>query len=348
MQDIVVAGHICVDITPALPADTVIEPGALVEVGPVSVTLGGCVANAGGNLVNLGVPVRLVGTIADDELGATVRRMLLGRGMSSSELLVTAEAQTSYSLVFQADGADRTFWHYAGANAFFDGTAVDLTGARLLHVGYPPLLRGLLPEQGLPLRRLLSRARSAGITTSLDMAVVDPDSEVGALDWAGILRAILPQLDIFSPSIDDLTSALKIDEEVSAGLVEQLAERFIEAGVAVVAISAGAKGQYLRTGSAERLATGGLVLEPLSPAWANQSFWQEPAVVREVVTTNGAGDAVSAGLLFGLWSGMEPADATQFAAACAAATISGLATREETVTRIRQGLTSPSIETVAV
>jgi sugar/nucleoside kinase (ribokinase family) len=241
---------------------------------------------------------------------------------------------TSYSVVVQPQGADRTFWHHAGANAEFDGTTVDLTDAGMLHVGYPPLLSGLLPHDGLPLRRLLERARIVGVTTSMDMAVVDPNSDVGRLDWRAILDNVAAELDVFSPSLDDLTSALGIREEFSEALVERLAEELIESGVAIVLISAGDQGMFLRTAPAERLATGGSVLDALPTSWAGKSFWQRPFRVHEVVTTNGAGDAATAGLLFGLWSKLEPTEATRYAAACGAVIVSGRATTPSNVSEL--------------
>ena len=84
----------------------------------------------------------------------------------------------------------------------FDGTRVDVQGTDLLHVGYPPLLPGLLVDGGHPLHTLLRRAHAAGATTSLDLVVVDPDSAVGALDWAGILARVLAECDVASPSLD--------------------------------------------------------------------------------------------------------------------------------------------------
>lgn len=343
-----VAGHICVDITPALPAGLTVVPGDLVEVGPVSMTLGGCVGNTGWDLADLGAPVRLVAVIADDDLGAFVRTSFENRGLSGDGLATSSEAGTSYSVILQPGGADRTIWHYPGANAQFNDSSVELDGAAMLHVGYPPLLRGLLVDEGLPLLRLFDRAGSAGVTTSLDMAVVDPQSEVGAFDWSALFARVLPLVDVFSPSVDDLRSALGIAEGYSIGLVERLAEEFIEAGVAIVAISAGAEGMYVRTASAERIASGGQVLGRLSSAWANQRFWMRPAPVAEAVTTNGAGDAAAAGLVYGLWLGLEPEETARLAIACAATLISGRPTTRDAIATVDEALAARVVRRAVV
>src|SRR5664279_5437160 len=115
-REIVLAGHICIDIATDLRDFARIRPGALVEVGRAGWSLGGTIANTGGTLRELGVPIRIAGTISDDELGRTVRRSLEAKGIPHSGLQSSSAAGTSYSIVLQADGTDRTFLHYPGAN----------------------------------------------------------------------------------------------------------------------------------------------------------------------------------------------------------------------------------------
>ena len=47
MTTVLVAGHLCIDVTPGLRGMPGLDPGGLVEVGPARVALGGCVANTG-------------------------------------------------------------------------------------------------------------------------------------------------------------------------------------------------------------------------------------------------------------------------------------------------------------
>jgi sugar/nucleoside kinase (ribokinase family) len=225
--------------------------------------------------------------------------------------------------VFVKPGTDRTFWHHTGANDDFDGRSVDVRGHELLHVGYPSLLPGVLVDGAHPLVELLSRAREAGATTSVDLAVVDPDSAVGTLDWASLLGHVWSECDIASPSLDDLTSALRIDEPYSPALVDRLADGMLAAGVAVAAISSGSNGLHLRTASAARLRAGGSVLAPLANAWADRSLTVPPLRVENPRTTNGAGDASTAGLLFAMTRGASPEQAAALALASSAAVIRG-------------------------
>ncbi len=323
MHTIAVAGHVCLDVTPRLSEQTRWEPGQLVEVGPLAMSLGGCVANTGVTLADLGAEVTPFATVGDDELGELLLARLSAEGFAAPRLTVSASRSTSYSLVLEQPGIDRTFWHHTGANEEFDGADVEVTGHSLLHLGYPTLLPGLLAQDGRPLVDLLARARAEGVTTSLDLAVADPTSASGAVDWDALLTAAFAQCDIASPSVDDLVSALRIDEPYSPGLVDRLADRMLADGVAVVAISAGRHGLRLRTGSVERLRAAGGVLAPLAEVWADQALTVHPLWVEHPVTTNGAGDASTAGLLFALSRGADPGQAAALAAACSAAIISG-------------------------
>jgi mannose-6-phosphate isomerase len=323
VHTIAVAGHICVDVTPELGPTAQLTPGRLIEVGPLALELGGCVANTARALGALGVPVLASALTGDDELGRYAQRAVAELPGVTGRLTACPGRATSYSLVLEPPRTDRTFWHHTGVNCDFTGASVDLDGADLLHVGYPSLLPGLLTDGGTPLVELLGRARAAGLTTSIDLAVVDPDSAAGRLDWAAILARVLPLVDIVSPSADDLVSALRLTEPVTPALVETLADRLIGWGAAVVAVSAGAGGVRLRAGSADRLAAAGRVLAPLAGRWAGAARWQAPIAVETVATTNGAGDACTAGLLAAIARGADPRSAALVAVGAAAAAVAG-------------------------
>ena len=70
--EVVVAGHVSLDVFPALRGSVTLEPGRLVEVGPAAFSTGGAVANTGLALHRLGVPVRLVGRVGADLFGRAV------------------------------------------------------------------------------------------------------------------------------------------------------------------------------------------------------------------------------------------------------------------------------------
>ncbi|WP_010203731.1 carbohydrate kinase family protein [Salinibacterium sp. PAMC 21357] len=331
---IVLAGHICIDIATDLTDFASIRPGALVEVGRAGWSVGGTIANTGGTLRELGVPIRIAGAISDDELGRTARSSLEAKGIHDNDLQTSTAAGTSYSIVLHSAGTDRSFLHYPGANAFFDPAAVTVTDASIVHFGYPSLMAGMLENSGQPIRDLLKRAHAAGATTSIDLAVVDPSSSVAALDWTRIFANILPSVDIASPSLDDLTSALGIDEPFSNELVERLATSLIEQGVAVVALSAGAHGVFVKTAPPERLRRGGRLLAELADDWGNSELWQPPLPLKNWSSTNGAGDALTAGFLYSLWSGLSLPESARTAAASAAIRMQGGAATTDALARM--------------
>ena len=79
---ILVAGHICLDITPVFSARTpaplgeVLVPGKLVQMRDVNISTGGAVANTGLALKILGADVVLMGKIGKDAFGEIVLERL--------------------------------------------------------------------------------------------------------------------------------------------------------------------------------------------------------------------------------------------------------------------------------
>ncbi len=335
MPRLAVVGHICIDLTPAITDAARLAPGRLIDVGPLAVSLGGCVANTARALSNLGLSSRIHATVGDDDLGRLVADKLAEiDGVVGSPRIVRGSS-TSYSLVLEPAGSDRTFWHHTGANDLFDGADVDLNGIDALHIGYPSLLPRMLDDDAELLLRLLRRARAAGVTTSIDLAVVDPDDT--GRDWESILRAVIAETDVISPSLDDLTSALGPSSAAGGGLAE-FAARLLSWGAAVVAVSDGSAGMLLRTADAARLSRAGRLLAPLADAWADATVRMPPVAVETVVTTNGAGDALTAGLLSAIADESSPQVACSVATAAAAAVVSGAEPTVETIARLRPEL----------
>lgn len=310
-----VAGVVCVDLTPRLAALPRSAPGELAEIGPLAVSAGGCVANTSGALAALGTPVEGVGDVGDDELGALLPRLLAARGIGTGRIRAVPGRSTSYTVVVQPDGHDRSFWHHVGANAGFDGAAVDadaLAGADLLHVGYPSLLPALAADGGAGLHALLARARGAGVTTSLDLAVLDPAADA---DWAEILTRVLPLVDVVSPSVDDVRPVFgpAVGDDPAA-----LARHLVGLGAGVAMVTAGTAGARLCTAGPHRPAAGG----PAPAGWAGVELGAAAPDV-PVRTTVGTGDAATAGLLHGLLTGAGPAESLALAMATAGRVLAG-------------------------
>jgi len=67
MKKAIVAGHICIDITPIFPAgrnanlSAVLQPGKLINMNGVNIHTGGAVANTGLAMKKFGCDVQLLG-----------------------------------------------------------------------------------------------------------------------------------------------------------------------------------------------------------------------------------------------------------------------------------------------
>ena len=319
MKRIALAGHICLDLIPKVRPDIQVAPGRLIEIGPLTMKIGGCVGNTARTLAALGAPFSVSVMVGDDVLGDVVRAEIEQLGGASAGVETVTGGSTSYSVIVDPPAGDRTIWHHVGVSDHFDGTSVLLDGVELLHVGYPVLIPAIVEDGGAPLARLLQRAKDTGVITSVDLAVVDRDAPAGQLDWETILRRACEYTDVISPSFDDVTSALGLDDAYSPARARELAELLLSWGVGVVALSAGEHGMTVRSADAERIARAGL-----DPSWANLDLMIAPKGVPGAGTTNGAGDTSTAGLLYGIADGRVAVEALDLAATCAAALVTGL------------------------
>ncbi|MGP1612493.1 MAG: carbohydrate kinase family protein [Catonella sp.] len=117
---IIVAGHICLDITPIFLNEEVknlndiLTPGKLIEVGNADVHTGGCVANTGLALKILGADVTLIGKIGKDEFGEIILS-ILDKYDVKENMIISEKYSTSYSVVLAILGIDRIFLHNPGA-----------------------------------------------------------------------------------------------------------------------------------------------------------------------------------------------------------------------------------------
>ena len=317
--DVQVAGHLCVDLIPGLLGAADVTPGELIEAGPLVLRLGGCVGNTGPDLAALGLRTLMVTSLGDDVLAGTVSSLLDAVPGADHRVETVPGTTTSYSVVVQPPGTDRTFWHHVGANAAFDGRQLDVTSAPLLHLGYLPLLPRLIERSGEALVDLLQRARAAAVTTSMDMCVADP----GALDWADLLTRVLPWVDIVSPSLDDMRTALASPGLTAADAVDWLLQR----GPAVGAVSDGPHGLVVRTAGPQRFGGpdggGTPLLAALPPGWHSRRV-DVPAASGPVVQTTGAGDAATAALLAAVHTGLSLDAGLELVRATAAHRVAGL------------------------
>jgi len=313
--DAVVAGHVAFDMIPSFPHHAgvdmanLLQPGKLIEVGAVTTATGGAVANTGIPMHRFGLRVRLVGRTGDDIFGQATASLLARESAELADGLVVAKGEPScYTLVINPPGSDRAFLHYPGPNDTFvaaDVKDAELAAARLMHFGYPPLMQLMCADNGAELVSLFSRARSHGCTTSLDMALPDPDGPSGRADWPTILDRLLPHVDVFLPSLDEILFMLARPEsgdQVTIELLDSVAAQLLDMGVAIVVLKLGDQGLYVRTTTdIARLQR----TEADPAAWLGRQMYA-PCYEVEVAGTVGSGDCTIAGFLAGLLHGQTP------------------------------------------
>lgn len=352
--DIIVSGHLCIDLIPALgniTPDMLSRSGILLETGPMSVSTGGAVSNTGLALHRLGANVRLLATVGDDLIGRVIIAFLKDRDPALAEFIRPKPNQPgSYSVVLSPQGADRTFLHCPANNATFSVEDIDfsLVGrAKIFHLGYPPILPRLFANHGEALIAIYQQADAAGAVTSLDMTLPDPNSDSGRADWKTILTEALPYVDIFLPSIEEIMFMLRREDynrwrsdlsaHLSLAYLSDLADELIGMGVIIAGFKLGDLGMYLKCADPpkfERLSRLSLDVDQ----WANAKVYA-PAFEVDVVGTTGAGDSAYAGLLVGLVHGMSPNQALRLACAVGACNVeaadatSGVRSLEETQKR---------------
>ena len=341
LRKAVIAGHICLDLTPALACSLPdLSPGKLVQVGTAAVHTGGAVANTGLAMRILGADVRLLGKIGRDRFGQIVKSICAQYG-SEGGLIEDPTAGTSYTVVLAIPGVDRIFLHHPGANDDFYAADIPdrcFADADHFHFGYPPLMRGMYERGGEEVLTLFRRAKGMGLTTSLDMAAVDPKSPAGQVNWRALLQAALPLTDFFLPSVEELCHMLDPAQyaawnerakgnDITAGLsieedVRPLAEAALSMGAKAVLVKCGALGIYYQT-------AGGPVMAPLCAAlglapreWSGLRGHEESFRVDHIASATGAGDVSIAAFLTAMLRGYGLAACVELAAAAGARCLS--------------------------
>ena len=361
---IVVAGHTCLDVIPTLPdrlenLAAVLAPGQMLNVGPMVMTTGGSVSNTGLALHQLGTPVRLVGKLGDDVIGHVTMERFRQYDASLSEYMVVSEGEgSSYTAILSAPGLDRTFMHYSGPNDTFCTADIPesvLDDAAMFHFGYPTLMRRMYQDGGQELTKLMHRAKTKGLVTSLDISLPDPATESGKADWRAILTRTLPYTDIFLPNIEE--ALFMLDREryetvkmqaakvawADAETLDDLAREMLGMGAAVLGIKLGANGLFLRTTKdRKRLSQLTEKLPIKKRAWVDRQLLS-PTFQVNLVGTTGAGDCAVAGFLTGVLRGLSAESTTISATAVGASNveamdaISGVPSWDKVQTRIKDG-----------
>lgn len=366
-KKVIVAGHICLDITPVFPngacksVEQILSPGKLIEMGNADVHTGGAVANTGLAMKILGADVSLMGKTGTDAFGDMVMNAL-DKYDATEGMIRDPNSSTSYSVVLAIPGIDRIFLHHPGANNTFEVTDIDfgkVKEAALFHFGYPTIMESMYQNDGMELLRLMQRVQEAGAATSLDLSAVDANSKAGQVHWKKVLGTVLPYVDFFVPSFEelcfmldrerleelqmranggDITDALNVEMDI-----KPLAEKCINMGCKVLLLKCGAKGMYLKTAGEDKLKLISSRVGLDASAWAGKAIFEKSYIPETILSGTGAGDTSIAAFLTAMLEEYRPEMCLHLAAAtgacCIAAydALSGLKSLEELKRKIAEG-----------
>ena len=367
--DAVVAGLLCLDINPDLKGlaqpvrlAEIFAPTRLTSIGPVVLSTGGAVSNTGLALRRLGLRVGLMGKCGADTFGQTVIELLEREapGCATATTLMKNQA-TSYSIVLSPPGVDRFFLHCKGTNDTFGLEDLDLATinrARLFHFGYPTLMKRMVTNKGRELIKIFKAVHQLGVTTSLDLAMPDPNSPEGRCNWRELLPRLLPYVDVFLPSVEELMFIISpahfkkltrqckggdLLEDLDMNLVMKLAGQCLAMGTKVMVIKCGRLGIYSRTATSEQITQMGKAApHKSSKAWASREIFEPSFLVKKIASAAGAGDCAVAGFIAGMLRGVSLADALRYSTALGAQnvrvidTVSGTKSWRQTTAQIRK------------
>lgn len=238
-------------------------------------------------------PLSAAGLVGRDTLGEEILALCKKHKIDTKLLKNTAGASTSYTDVMTEIGnGRRTFFHYRGANALWDGADLNFsrTKARIFHLGYLLLLDALdAPDKlyGTNAARLLAKAQEAGLKTSVDVVSEDSDR------FSRIVSPALKHVDycVLNEIEAGKTAGFKIrnaDGKLDTVALKHAAGALLQMGVKEVVVIHFPEGAFARTRRGE-------------DHW--QSSLNLPA--KYIAGTAGAGDAFCAGVLFGLHEDWE-------------------------------------------
>ena len=364
-KKIVVAGHVSLDLTPKFNMKTgvssigdVIKPGKLVNVGKVAIAPGGCVTNTGLALKKFGADVRLIAKVGKDEFADILYEKYREQG-AEPNFIVSEDDATSYTIVIAPKGCDRAFLHDSAANDSFKEEDIDyevVKEADYFHFGYPTLMKEFYRSDKDELQNMYRKVKKLNLITSLDVTAVDPESETADIDWNKRLSEVLPYVDFFMPSIEELCFMLDREkyyemqkrgsDDVCLYLslsedVIPMAEKVLNLGCKGVLIKCGAAGLFLMTADSSRMKE---LSENISvEKWADKKIFQNSYVPDRILSGTGAGDTSIAAFIYGMCNEMSPEDTLKIAAGTGASciteydTLSGLLSIEALKNKIQNG-----------
>lgn len=255
----------------------------------IKTSMGGVARNIAENLARLGVPVTLLTAVGDDYAGEDILDTADEVGVDVSRALIVENATTGTYLAALDPSGDMF---------------MALDDVRVLHHITPDYLylnRDAFRECDMV--ALDMNLSTATMTTAVKLAheynkpiCIDPTST----DIAHRLYPLLSQIDIITPNLDEAEVLLHCANLAVPDDPVQCARQLAALGVATVVITQAELGACYAT---------------------DNESGQFPALRGDIVDTTGAGDALTATIIFGMLQGMGVSDALQLGLRAAALTL---------------------------
>lgn len=266
MFDVVALGELLIDFTPAGIAD---NGSALFARNP-----GGAPANVLAASSRLGAKTSFIGKVGNDDFGRFLRDTLVEIGVDTRNLVLTDEVHTTLAFVHLDPSGDRSFSFYRKPGADVMLRKEELNLDLLKQTGI--LHFGSLSLTDEPCRsatfKAVQTAKDAGAVISYDPNYRAPlwDSKEEAVKQ---MKSGFSYADIVKISEEELT-LLTGETDFDAG-----ARTLQKQGVTLVMVTLGKKGAYYRLGEHSNIL---------------------PTYDVHTIDTNGAGDAFTGAVHFGL------------------------------------------------
>eukprot|EP00903_Cladosiphon_okamuranus_P009565 g9107.t1 len=272
---------------------------------------GGSCPQASTALAQLGVPgVVAVTKMGVDAHGDEMVRQMVAAGVDCSRIIRDSSVQTALAVLPIFSSGERGCFVNLAANDHLSGdevatvlrevSAADGPPLAAFHYGYPHFTKQIQGQALADVLRL-PRGLPGSPLVSLDLNGVDPGNDAPTRH-AAVLAKALPYVDILHANLEEaeaIVGPLGGGGDDADAHLGALARWFLDKGVAVVAITAGARGSFTAvTGDQERLAASPGLKRQVA-AWAGKEVRAAAFAVGDgaAVNANGAGDAFVGGLV---------------------------------------------------
>ena len=309
-RGIVIAGNILVDVINMV--DRYPQKNMLATICETHNAVGGAVPNT---IIDLAVIdpelfLSAIGMVGTDEQGRFVVSEMRKYGIDVSRVVLSPDTPTSYSSIMtEIPTGERTFFHMRGSNARFSQKDIDIDSldCEIFHIGYILLLDELDKddaEYGTKMARLLHDVKAKGIKTSIDVV-----SEEGDRFAAKVIPALkycnyATMNEIESGMVTGL-SPRNSDGTLNVSNIKHTMRKFFEYGV--------------RDKVIVHCSEAGFIMSRNGSFTAIPSLKLPEGYIKGSV---GAGDAFTAGCLYGLYKGFDDRRILEFASAAAACNLS--------------------------